>query len=84
MSFPRMFYASDGRTTIVTTQAEQDTLSGAWFDSPADFGLVTAPSASQTGLLTTVSSTGVFRATANATSYAPNGVLLTSIEDLAT
>ncbi len=84
MGFPKMFYASDGRITTVTTQAEQNALSGAWFDSPADFGLVTAPSARQNALLTTASSTGVYRATANAVTYAPNGILLTSLEDLAT
>src|SRR3989442_422841 len=39
-----MFYRSDGTTTTVTTQAAQDALSGAWFDSPADYGLITAPS----------------------------------------
>lgn len=84
MAFPKMFYRSNGDTTIVTTDAEQAALTGTWYDSPADFGLVTAPSASQNGLLTTASSTGVYRATANATSYAPNGILLTSLEDLAT
>ncbi len=82
MSYPKMFYASDGRTTIVTTAAEQAALSGAWFDAPADFGLLTAPSADQLALLTTLSSTGVYRATANPTSYAPNAILLTSLEDL--
>jgi hypothetical protein len=82
MSLPKMFYRSDGTTTTVTTQAQQDALSGAWFESPADFGLVTAPSADQHGLLSVVSSTGVFRASANVTSYAPNGILLTSVEDL--
>ena len=77
MAFPKMFYASDGRTTIVTTQAEQDALSGAWFDSPADFGLITAPSLDEAALLTTTYSTGVFEGTANPTSYAPNGILVT-------
>jgi len=63
--FPKMFFASDGRTTIVTTQAQQDALSGAWFDSPAGFGLITMPSVAQ-------SATG----TASAQSYAPNGRLI--------
>jgi hypothetical protein len=61
MALPKMFYRSDGTTTIVTTQAQQDALSGAWFDSPADYGLITAPSVAQ-------ATTG----TAAATSYAPN------------
>ena len=65
MAFPKMFYASDGRTTVVTTQAQQDALSGAWFDSPADFGLISAPDALQ-------STYGA----SNATSYAPYGRLL--------
>jgi hypothetical protein len=82
MSFPKMFYRSDGTTTLVTTQAAQDALSGAWFDSPADYGLITAPNAAQQALLTTASSTGVYRATATAVSYAPNAILLTSLEDL--
>ncbi len=82
MAFPKMFYRSDGTTTTVTTQAQQDALSGAWFDSPADFGLVTAPSTDQNGLLTTLSSTNVYRATAQAVSYGPNAILLTSLEDL--
>ncbi len=84
MAFPKMFYRSNGETVVVTTQAEQTALTGTWYDSPADFGLVTAPSVRQSGLLTTASSTGVYRATANAVSYAPNGLLLTSLEDLAT
>ena len=75
MAFPRMFYASDGRTTVVATQAAQDALSGAWFDSPADFGLITAPSAAEIALLTTTYSTGVYRGTTHTTSYAPNGIL---------
>lgn len=63
MGFPKMFYRSDGTTTIVATQAAQDALSGAWFDSPADYGLITAPS------VTDVADT---TQTAAATSYAPN------------
>jgi len=63
MAFPKMFYRSDGTTTTVTTQAQQDALSGAWFDSPADFGYLTAPSVDQLDL-----------GTATAFSYAPNGV----------
>ncbi len=82
MAFPKMFYRSDGSITTVTTQAQQDALSGAWFDSPADFGLVTAPDAAQLALLTTLSSTNVYRATANAVPYGPNAILLTSLEDL--
>lgn len=65
MAFPKMFFASDGSTKTVTTQAEQDALSGAWFDSPADYGLITAPSADQT--LDTTN-------TAAPTSYAPNAL----------
>jgi hypothetical protein len=84
MAFPKMFYRADGSTTTVATEAEQTALTGTWYDSPADFGLVTAPSATQNALLTTASSTGVYRATANAVAYAPNGILLTSLEDLAT
>jgi hypothetical protein len=60
-----MFYRSDGTTTTVTTQAAQDALSGAWFDSPADYGLITAPSAAQRADTTL---------TAAATSYAPNAL----------
>lgn len=65
MAFPKMFYRSDGATTIVTTQAAQDALSGAWFDSPADYGLITAPSVAQRAVTTN---------TAAATSYAPNAL----------
>lgn len=84
MAFPRMFFRANGDTIVVASDAEQAALTGTWYDSPADFGLVTAPSANQNGLLTTASSTGVYRATANAVAYAPNGILLTSLEDLAT
>ena len=82
MPFPKMFYRANGDTTVVASQAEQAALTGTWYDSPADFGLVSAPSAEQHALLTTLSSTGVYRGTANATGYAPNGILLTSLEDL--
>ena len=62
MAFPKMFYRSDGTTTIVATQAAQDALSGAWFESPADFDYVSAPSVEQ-----------LDAGTATAFSYAPNG-----------
>ena len=65
MGFPKMFYRSDGTTVIVTTQAAQDGLSGAWFDSPADYGLVTAPSVQELADPTN---------TAAPTSYAPGAV----------
>jgi hypothetical protein len=65
MSFPKMFYRSDGTTTTVTTQAQQDALSGAWFDSPADYGLITAPSVDDVADTTN---------TAAATPYAPNAL----------
>ena len=63
--FPKMFYRSDGSVTTVTTQAAQDALSGAWFDSPADYGLITAPSAAQLADATN---------TAAPTAYAPGAV----------
>jgi hypothetical protein len=75
MSYPKMFYASDGRTTVVETQAQEDALSGAWYDNPADFGLITAPSVEQMGMLTTEYASGVMQATVNPTAYAPNGIL---------
>lgn len=65
MAFPKMFYGSDGTTTTVTTQAQQDALSGAWFDSPADYGLITAPSVADLAETTNTSA---------ATSYAPNAL----------
>ena len=65
MSFPKMFYSAAGSTTLVRTQAEQDALSGAWFDSPADYGLITAPSADELADTTN---------TAAPTSYAPNAL----------
>lgn len=77
MPFPKMFYRSDGTTTTVLTQAAQDALSGAWFESPAEFGLITAPSTADVALLTTTYSTGVYEGTAHATPYAPNGILVT-------
>ena len=64
-NLPKMFYRSDGATTIVRTQAEQDALSGAWFDSPADYGLITAPSADQQADTTNTSAP---------TPYAPNAL----------
>ena len=65
MAFPRMFYAADGTVCVVASQAEQAALTGTWYDSPADFGYLTAPSVDQLD-------TG----TATAYSYAPNGVLV--------
>jgi len=61
----KMFYRSDGTTTIVETEAQQNALSGAWFDSPADYGLITAPSVDDVAETTN---------TAAATSYAPNAL----------
>ena len=52
-------------STVVSTQAAQEALSGAWFDSPADYGLITAPSADDLADTTT---------TAAPTSYAPNAL----------
>ena len=63
MAFPKMFYRSDGTTITVATQAAQDALSGAWFDSPADFDYISAPSVDQLDL-----------GTATPFGYAPNGV----------
>ena len=60
-----MFYRSDGTTTVVASQAAQDALSGAWFDSPADYGLITAPSADELADTTN---------TAAPTDYAPNAL----------
>ena len=82
MSFPKMFFTSDGRTTIVNTQEEQGALSGAWFDSPMDFGLITAPSEEELAMLTTEASTGVMEATANPTSYAPNAIMMAPVSGL--
>ena len=65
MAYPKMFYRSDGTTTIVASVAEQSALTGTWYDSPEDFGYLTAPSVDQLD-------TG----TATAYSYAPNGVLV--------
>lgn len=62
---PKMMYQSDGTTRIVQTQAELDALTGTWFDSPATYGLITAPSAAQLADTTNV---------AAATSYAPNAL----------
>jgi len=76
MAYPKMFYASDGRTIIVATQAQEDALSGAWYDSPAGFGLITAPSDDDNAMLTTLHSTGVMEATANPTPYAPNAIMM--------
>ena len=83
MGFPAMFYASDGTTKIVQNQAEEDALSGAWFDSPAGFGLITAPSALQLTALTTTYSTGVTLARAAPNTYAPNGIQVVSQVPLA-
>ena len=68
MVFPKMFYRSDGTTTIVATQEELNALSGGWFDSPAYFGLLTAPSVDQVPL-------GV----PSTPPYAPNGILLPAL-----
>ena len=46
-AFPRMMYQVDGTTVVVHNEAELAALSGGWFDTPADFGLVTAPSVEQ-------------------------------------
>jgi hypothetical protein len=61
-----MFYRPDGTTTVVQSQAEEDALSGGWFESPADFGLVTAPSVAQ-----------MAAGSAAAQDYAPQGVMIT-------
>ena len=63
MAFPKMLYQRDGTTTIVRTDAELAALSGGWFDSPADFGYLSAPSVDQ-----------LDEGTATPYSYAPNGV----------
>ena len=53
MAYPHMLYKSTGRTRIVASQAEADTLLGTWGESPAAFGVQTAPSVAQTALLST-------------------------------
>ena len=65
MAFPKMFYAADGTTITVATQAAQDALTGAWFDSPADYGLITAPSVADLADTTNTSAP---------TAYAPNAL----------
>lgn len=48
MAYPKMMYRSTGRTRLVQSLAEQQALLGTWAESPAAFGVFTAPSVAQT------------------------------------
>lgn len=47
MAFPQMFFSAAGGFLIVASQAEADALPAIWAPSPADWGLITAPSVAQ-------------------------------------